>query len=97
MALLEESIIRQRINDLEEWSFDGFRLHKEFNFTQFRDAIGFINRIADVAEASNHHPDIENHWTKVTVGLRSWSEGGITESDLLLASAIEAVASSSLP
>jgi 4a-hydroxytetrahydrobiopterin dehydratase len=45
----------------------------------------FVNRLAEAAEAANHHPDLFISWNKVTVSLSTHSEGGVTERDLSLA------------
>ncbi len=59
------------------------------------DAIAFIDRIAEKAEAANHHPDLENHYNWVRVALHTWSENAVTEKDIALAREIESVASPS--
>ena len=53
-------------------------------------AVAFINRVAQKAEAANHHPDLENHYNRVRIGLQTWNENAVTEKDLALARAIEA-------
>ena len=89
---LTDEDVRAALEDLPGWSLDGGRISKEFTFSTFLDAIGFIDRIADAAEEANHHPDLENHYNRVRVALHTWSEDGITEKDLRLAHEIEAVA-----
>lgn len=56
------------------------------------EAIGFINRVAERAEAAGHHPDLVNHYNRVRVSLHTWSENAVTEKDLALAREIEASA-----
>jgi 4a-hydroxytetrahydrobiopterin dehydratase len=63
-------------------------------FAGFRTAIAFIVRIAFDAEAAGHHPDIENHYNKVLVALRTWDQDGITDADIELAVKIEKASSS---
>jgi 4a-hydroxytetrahydrobiopterin dehydratase len=79
--------------DLPGWTYQDGELVKEFALPSFRGAIAFIGRIADAAEAADHHPDLENHYRRVTVRLHTWSERAVTEKDLALARAIEAQAS----
>jgi 4a-hydroxytetrahydrobiopterin dehydratase len=55
-------------------------------------AIGFINRVAERAEAADHHPDLVNHYNRVRVSLHTWSENAVTEKDVGLAREIEATA-----
>jgi 4a-hydroxytetrahydrobiopterin dehydratase len=55
-------------------------------------AIDFINRVAEEAEAANHHPDLVNHYNRVRVALHTWSENAVTAKDVALARQIEAAA-----
>ncbi len=79
-------------SDLAGWRFDRGEIFKNYKFPTFLDAIAFINRIAERAEAANHHPDLENHYNRVRVALHTWTENGVTEKDVTLAREIEAVA-----
>lgn len=90
MSKLNDPQVVEALAALPGWSFDGERIHKEFKFKTFMEAIAFIDRIAVCAEAANHHPDLENHYNKVSVGLRSWDAGGVTARDIGLAGQIEA-------
>jgi 4a-hydroxytetrahydrobiopterin dehydratase len=51
-----------------------------------------VNRLAEKAEEAKHHPDLENHYNRVIVALRTWDEDGVTDKDVALARAIESVA-----
>ncbi len=79
-------------SDLAGWRFDRGEIFKNYKFPTFLDAIAFINRIAERAEAANHHPDLENHYNRVRVALHTWTENGVTEKDVGLAREIEAAA-----
>jgi 4a-hydroxytetrahydrobiopterin dehydratase len=83
--------------DLPGWRRNEREVFKGFMFPTFMDAIAFVHRVAERAEAANHHPDLENHYTRVRIGLHTWSENAITEKDLALARAIEAVAATPGP
>lgn len=63
-------------------------LRKEFKFKDFISALGFVNRIAEVAEAEGHHPDLLLSWGKVRVESWTHSAGGLTEADFVLAAKI---------
>jgi 4a-hydroxytetrahydrobiopterin dehydratase len=78
--------------DLPGWRLDRGEIFKNFKFGTFMDAIAFIGRIAEKAEAADHHPDLENHYNRVRVALHTWSENAVTEKDISLAREIEAVA-----
>ncbi len=91
MELSEGEIKRALASgDLPGWRLGQRQIFKNFKFPTFLDAIAFINRVAERAEAANHHPDLENHFNRVRIGLQTWSEDAVTEKDLALARAIEA-------
>ncbi len=94
MPKLSDDEITQALggSDLIGWRFDRVEIFKNYKFATFLDAIAFINRLAERAEAANHHPDLENHYNRVRVALHTWTENGVTEKDVALAREIEAVA-----
>jgi 4a-hydroxytetrahydrobiopterin dehydratase len=77
---------------LPGWRLADGELIKNYKFPSFMDAIQFIVRLAEKAEAANHHPDIENHYNRVRVALHTWNEHAITPKDIALAREIESVA-----
>jgi 4a-hydroxytetrahydrobiopterin dehydratase len=91
-ALSSEVIAEALAADLPGWRHDAGEIFKNYKFPTFLDAIAFIDRIAQKAEAANHHPDLENHYNRVRVALHTWSENAITEKDIALAREIESVA-----
>jgi 4a-hydroxytetrahydrobiopterin dehydratase len=60
-------------------------LERTFELPSFREAIAFVNRVADLAEEANHHPDLAVSYRKVTLRWTTHSAGGITERDHELA------------
>jgi 4a-hydroxytetrahydrobiopterin dehydratase len=75
-----------------EWRRDGQAIVREWRLEDFTAAISFINRVAEVAEVANHHPDMLLHsWNKVRLELSTHSEGGITQADFDMASRIDAL------
>jgi 4a-hydroxytetrahydrobiopterin dehydratase len=73
------------------WERDGNELvqvHKERNFAG---ALDFVNRVGEIAERADHHPDIDIRWNTVTLRLSTHSAGGITNADLALARQIDAL------
>jgi 4a-hydroxytetrahydrobiopterin dehydratase len=92
VATLTDDQIREALADLPGWRHDRGEIFKQYKFPTFLDAIAFIDRLAEVAEEANHHPDLENHYNRVRVALHTWSEDAVTEKDLALAHRIEAVA-----
>jgi 4a-hydroxytetrahydrobiopterin dehydratase len=91
-ALSQDEIERALAADLPGWRYERGEIFKNYKLASFMDAIGFIDRIAEKAEAANHHPDLENHYNRVRVALHTWSENAVTERDIALAREIESVA-----
>ena len=91
MAILSESEIARALDALPGWHFRDDALEKSFTFAGFRAAIEFIDRVAEVAIAARHHPDLCNHYNVVDVTVTTHSEGRVTEADVALAEGIEAV------
>jgi 4a-hydroxytetrahydrobiopterin dehydratase len=60
-------------------------LQREFRFGNFVEALDFVNRVGELAEAENHHPDIAIHYNIVTLRWWTHSAGGITDRDRQLA------------
>jgi 4a-hydroxytetrahydrobiopterin dehydratase len=92
VAGLAEHDISKALEDLPGWTLEGGEIFKRYRLPTFLDAIAFIDRIAEVAEEANHHPDLQNHYDQVRVALHTWSEDGVTDKDIRLAHEIEAVA-----
>jgi 4a-hydroxytetrahydrobiopterin dehydratase len=69
----------------EEWREVDDALVREFEFPSFADAIGFVDRVAEAADAADHHPDIDIRYRRVLVRWTTHSAGGITERDRELA------------
>ena len=68
------------------WRQEDESLVRDYEFDDFRGAMAFVNRVADVAEEVNHHPDILVHgWNKVRLVLTNHSAGGLTEPDFEMA------------
>ncbi len=92
MASLPDDEIVRRVATLDGWEHRGDEIAKTFELPTFPDAIAFVTRVAERAEAAGHHPDLDIRYTKVRVVLSTHSEGGITEKDFALAAQIEATA-----
>jgi 4a-hydroxytetrahydrobiopterin dehydratase len=69
----------------EGWNEVGKALERDFEFDNFVDALAFVNRVGELAEAENHHPDIAIHYNRVTLRWYTHSAGGITDRDRELA------------
>ena len=88
---LSDLEIQRALGSLPGWARRGEVLVKTFTRPTFADGIAFVDRIAEAADAMDHHPDIDIRYTKISCSLSSHDAGGITQRDLDLASKIEAV------
>lgn len=88
--LLEEPLLTELVSGLEGWTGDGKRLEKTFTLRGWKSAIAFVNRIADAAAEADHHPDIHvEGYKRVRVVLTTHVSGGISQSDIDLATTID--------
>jgi 4a-hydroxytetrahydrobiopterin dehydratase len=74
------------------WDLKDNALVRTFKFKNFVGSIAFVNRVADVAEAEGHHPDIHISWNKVTLALTTHAIGGLSENDFILAAKVNDMA-----
>lgn len=81
--------IAQKLKELNGWQLSGNVIQKQYVFESFMPAIRFVNRVAELAEAADHHPDITINYRKVTMALTTHSAGGLTQNDFALAKQIE--------
>jgi 4a-hydroxytetrahydrobiopterin dehydratase len=89
MPKLSSDQIDAGLKSLPGWEYKDNALRKLFRFKEFLDGIHFIDRIAELAEAADHHPDMMINYTRVTFVCSTHSDGGVTEKDLRLAKQIE--------
>ena len=87
--LLTDPEIASRLGPLKGWKHEGKFITKAFEFDRFMEGIAFLNKVAEIAEKEEHHPDIQVRYTTITLSLQTHSEGGVTEWDVELAEAIE--------
>ncbi len=74
------------------WKREGEAIVRDWTFADFKEAMAWVNRVADLAEEANHHPDISVHdWNKVRLTMSTHSVGGVTQSDLDMARRIDDV------
>lgn len=82
--------VEKYLKDAKGWELVGEVIEKNFKFDNFRRAIDFINKVADVAEAENHHPDILLwSWNNVKLTLTTHTVRGLSKKDFGLASTID--------
>lgn len=89
MAILNDEELAAALARLPGWQQERNAIRRVYEFADFREAMKFAVRVADLAEAANHHPDLLVQWGKVTVTTWSHDVGGVTKRDLALAHAID--------
>jgi 4a-hydroxytetrahydrobiopterin dehydratase len=91
MALLSPKEIAVRLATLPQWGMEAGILVRIFQWDDFRASVSFVNHVADLAEAANHHPDIEIRYNRVRISLTTHDANGLTAKDFDLAAQIDAL------
>jgi len=89
---LEDAVVAERLEALPGWDRVGEEIVRTFECGDFATAIAFVVRIGFLAEAKDHHPDLDIRWRRVRVALTTHDLGGLSDWDLELAAEIDAVA-----
>jgi 4a-hydroxytetrahydrobiopterin dehydratase len=92
MDKLSDAQIAEHLKTLPEWELGEDRIKRTFRFKDFVEAFGWMSSAALVAERMNHHPEWRNVWATVEVELSTHDAGGLTELDMKLAAAMDALA-----
>ena len=91
-TLLADAALDAAVAELDGWTVQDGKLHKEYTFADFVTAFGFMSSVALCAERANHHPEWFNVYNRVTVDLATHDAGGITDADVSLAKEMDGVA-----
>jgi 4a-hydroxytetrahydrobiopterin dehydratase len=89
---LADDEIEQWLQSHADWERHGDEIRKRFERASFAEAISFVVRIGFLAEAANHHPDLDIRWRTVAIALSTHDAGGLTALDLALAASIDEAA-----
>jgi 4a-hydroxytetrahydrobiopterin dehydratase len=89
--LLTEEELTSALPHLPDWARDGDTIVRTVELASFPQAIQVVNRVAEIAENDDHHPDIDIRWRTLTFALSTHSAGGLTAKDTALATEIDAV------
>ncbi len=84
-TLLEPNALQTFLAQHPEWKLEGGMIRRTYEAPTFLKGIDFVQRVAQAAEAADHHPDIDIRWRKVTLGLSTHDAGGLTFRDPKLA------------
>ena len=89
---LSQTEIQGKLRGLPGWELTKAKaMQKKFTFGNFKEALAFVNQVGELAEQSDHHPDITLNYNKVTLSLSTHSAGGLTTKDFDLAGHIEKI------
>lgn len=91
MPLLTDAEIEAGLEELDGWERNGNEIVKVYKNKGFVDSLGFVAKVAILAEKADHHPDILIQYRNVTLTLSTHSKGGLTEKDFNLAREIDAL------
>ena len=89
MGKASEQEVIEKLRSLEGWKLEGKSISKKYEFPSFLDAVRFVNKVADLAEEADHHPEIFINYRRVTLTLSTHSEDGLTQKDFDLAEKID--------
>ena len=86
---LTEAQVQQALKAAPGWELKEGRIRRLYKFPDFLQAVAFVNRVAELAEQADHHPDIDIRYNQVTLTLSTHSAGGLTQKDFDLARLID--------
>ena len=89
MKTFDTVTIKPELEDLKDWKFVKNAIEKQFEFKDFTKALAFIIQVGFLAEKQNHHPELLNVYSKVSLRLNTHSENAVTNKDIDLAKAID--------
>lgn len=90
--LLDDAEVSAALKKMPDWEVEGKSIERTVEFEEFMEAIDFVNLVAEVAEDSQHHPEIDIRFSQVVLRLRTEDAGGITELDIEMAHRIDNLA-----
>jgi len=97
-SLLDEAPLAAALESLDGWDRQDDTITKRFRFKGFKSAIAFVNRVADVVNKANHHPDIHiEHYKHVRIVLTTHKVKGLSQADIDVARQIDSVEEAALP
>ena len=83
--------ILTRLAELDYWKVLDGKLLKKYKFANFAESLNFVNKVGEIAETHDHHPDIKFGWGYAEIYLTTHDAGGITISDIAVAKEIDAI------
>ena len=89
---LERQQVAEGLQKLTNWTLQGDQIERLLKFENFVDAMIFVNKVAEIAEEEEHHPDIRIVYNRVTLDLTTHDAGGLTQKDFQMARRIDSLA-----
>ena len=86
--------VARALAELKDWTGDTTSLRRSIKASSFAAGIQLVDAVAEIADAMDHHPDIDIRWTTITFTCSTHSAGGVTELDVVLARRIDDLAAS---
>lgn len=86
---LSEMEVESKLAKLKDWKAENDILSKKFQFENFAESLEFVNKVGEIAEKHDHHPDIYFGWGYAEITLTTHDRSGITEFDFAVAADIE--------
>jgi 4a-hydroxytetrahydrobiopterin dehydratase len=90
-VLLTEAELSDHLSRLSDWRVEEKLLRRRFEFENFAASLAFVNKVGQIAEEMDHHPDIYFGWGYAEITLTTHDRGGITDLDFLVASEINRI------
>ena len=87
---MDDKAVAAALARVPGWTRAGRAITRTYRFDDFRGALAFVNRVGELAERAQHHPDIDIRYNEVTLSMWTHDAGGLTERDFRLATAIDA-------
>ena len=86
---LSQEEVSVQLAGLNGWAAEDDKLKKSYKFPNFAESLRFVNRVGELAEAADHHPDIKFGWGYADLEITTHDRGGVTDVDVALARAID--------
>ena len=90
---LDDDVISSNISQLTNWQYNDGVISKKFNFANYDETMKFTNKVADIANAINHHPDMNISFKSCTVVYTTHAVGGISILDFISAARLDSLIS----
>jgi 4a-hydroxytetrahydrobiopterin dehydratase len=88
---LSEEEVSDLLVNLPDWRSENGHLNRRFEFANFAGSLDFVNKVGEIAEAADHHPDISFGWGYAEIATTTHDRGGITDVDFALVRKIDAI------